>query len=311
MHLPNQNMTASNKTEFQIKNIMKYNHDGSPDNQQARHKMLMMVVKDLQSLGYGKRWKVHHIGKSEVDRLVHLWRNPKEGKGVANTTIANRLVHIRWLASKVRRDEYIPTNKQLGCSSRKDAPNHNTNKAVKLNHQSLEKLSERDQLITLLRAEFGLRTKEALKFNYQYATAKSGTHITLKGNWCKGGRSREIEIMNNRQGVLLQRVKDFQSNHREKSMIPKARSYKGYYKAYNEARFKADIAGHGLRHQWAQDRFKQVSGGIESPYSGDTKYKELSATDQARFDRAAAMVNVELGHGANRQDITSAYIGKG
>lgn len=304
-------MTATDKTDYQIKNIMKYNHDGSPDNQQARHKTLMMTVKDLQSLGYGKRWKLQKIGKTEIDRLVELWRNPKEGKAVGNRTIANRMAHIRWIASKVGRENHIPTNKHLKCSSLKDAPRHGTNKAVKLNHQSLEKLSERDQLITLLRAEFGLRTKESLKFNYQYATSKSDTHITLKGNWCKGGRSREIEIVNNRQGVLLQRVKDFQDSHREKSMIPKARSYKGYYKAYNETRFKADIAGHGLRHQWAQDRFKQVSGGIESPYSGDTKYKELSATDQARFDRAAAMVNVELGHGANRQDITSAYIGKG
>ena len=52
-------MADRHKTDYQIQKILKYNHDGSPDHQQNRYRILMRVVEQLRELGYYKRWDVH------------------------------------------------------------------------------------------------------------------------------------------------------------------------------------------------------------------------------------------------------------
>ena len=250
-----------------------------------------------------KVYNPHKLGKKEVSRLVNTWRE----QGLQHRTIANRMVDIRWLADKVNRSDHIPSNKDIGIGLRKNAENYGANKAEQLSTDSLSKLSEREQLITELRANFGLRTAEALKFSHTYATQKEG-FIQLKGSWCKGGRPREIEITNDQQRDVLERTGEFQKGHKERSMIPGGQSFKAYYRDYNEAREIVAIAGHGLRHQWAQDRFREISG-LEPPIANGKPYDDLSDRDRVLFDKASAIVNQELGHGVNRLDITATYIG--
>jgi site-specific recombinase XerC len=294
-------LKPSNKTEYQIKMVMKYNRDGSPDHQVQRHQKLMHMVKDLQSLGYGKRWNVHQINDKEVGRLVHLWRQ----NGNSNRTIQNKMVEIRWLATKVGRIEYIPTNNKLGILE----PRLRINKAVTVDYNKINQLAEREKLITLMRVEFGLRTEEALKFNHTFATKDSDIKISLKGSWCKGGRPREISITSSKQVKLLELVKTFQNGHNDKSMIPHDKKFKGYYRTYNRIKADLDVKGHEYRHAWAQSRFEQVSDGLKSPHAGGAKYSELSPEEKQRWDMAAGVVNQELGHGKDRQDITATYIG--
>lgn len=81
-------MDERHKTDYQIRQILKYNRDGSPDRQEARHENLIRCVKQLQSLGYSKRWDVHKLGKAQVSRLVNLWREA----GNEGSTIANKMV---------------------------------------------------------------------------------------------------------------------------------------------------------------------------------------------------------------------------
>ncbi len=298
-------MTKTHKTEFQIKQLMKYNRDGSPDRQKTRFNNLMRCINQLNKRGYGKRWDIHKWGKKEVNRLVEDWRIQK----LSHRTIANRMIDIRWLADKVGRLNLIPSNKDIGCGLRKNEPNYGTNKAKIIDYEKINKLGEREKLITLLRSEFGLRTEEACKFSHDYATQKRNKFIELKGSWCKGGRPRQIEIVTPKQVALLNMIQKFQARENEKSMIPKNKTFKAYYRSYNQARFNQEIAGHGLRHSWAQNRFEQVSGGIKAPHAGGAKYCDLSVEGKKFWDAAANKVNQELGHGKHRQDITATYIG--
>jgi site-specific recombinase XerC len=299
-------MNATHKTDYQLKMLMKYNRDGSPDRQRARFQNLMRCVNHLQQKrGYGKRYKLEKFGKKEVSRLVNDWKE----QGLSHRTIANRMVDIRWLASKYGHDDRIPSNKDIGLALRKNQPNYGINKSEELKADKLAQLQEREQLITRLRYQFGLRTAEACKFSHAYATKDSTDSISLKGSWCKGGRPREIPITNNEQRQLLTEIKAHQLTHGEKSMIPKEQSFKAYYRDYNEARYDVGIAGHGLRHQWAQSRFKELSGGIDCPLAGGAEYASLNQSDKLKWDKAASQVNQELGHGKDRQDITSTYIG--
>ena len=303
---------VQNKTDYQIKLILKHNRDGSPDRQLARHQNLMRCIKQLEERGYSKRWDVHKLGKKEVSRLVHDWRS----QGLAHRTIANRMVDIRWLAEKVGRADQIPSNKDVGIGLRKNQDGYGQNKAMAPDWAKIQALPERERLITELRVEFGLRTQEALKFQHPYAT-QSPDKVMLKSSWTKGGRPREIAITNDRQRDLLARVERFQNNQGKhvgrggagRSMIPPAMRFKTYYAQYNATRHAAGVAGHEYRHHWAQQRFAQVSGGIAAPHAGGQKYSALNDEDTTRWDIAAAVVNQELGHGEGREDITATYIG--
>ena len=299
-------MTATHKTEYQLKMLMKYNRDGSPDRQRARFQNLTRCINHLQQeRGYGKRYKLEKFGKKEVSRLVNDWKEQK----LSHRTIANRMVDIRWLASKYGHAERIPSNKDIGLSRRSDSPGYGIDKSAPLERDKLGQLEQREQLITQLRHEFGLRTAEACKFSHAFATKDSPESISLKGSWCKGGRPRTIPIVNDTQRQLLSQIQAHQDTNSEKSMIPKNQSFKAYYRDYNEARHALGIAGHGLRHKWAQNRFEELSGGIKCPLAGGTEYASLSPAEKAAWNKAAGQVNQELGHGQGRQDITSTYIG--
>ena len=120
-------MYTPHKTDYQVKMVMKDNPDGPPDRRLNRYRCWMLIIKRLQTRGYNERWEITLLGKREVFRLVDDWRT----RGLSNRTIANRLVHIRWLARKINLIDRIPTNRQLGIGLRKNAPGYGTNKAVK------------------------------------------------------------------------------------------------------------------------------------------------------------------------------------
>lgn len=165
------------------------------------------------------------------------------------------------------------------------------------------------QLVNELKYEFGLREDEACKFQHRYATRASAKYIQLKGNWCKNGRPRVIEIVNDRQRQLLKRVQQHQQDHKEKSMTPKGQKVRSYQNKVQALSTKLGIRGHGFRHHWAQTKFTEVSGGIKPPLIDGPAYSSLSKTEQVRWDKAARRVNEELGHGKGRKDITATYIG--
>ena len=297
-----------NKTDYQVRMIMKHNRDGSPDRQKFRHRNLMLCVRQLHERGYSTRWDIHRLGRRDVRRLVHSWQKA----GLNHRTIANRMVDIRWLAGKLGREHLIPSNRDLRISLRKNTPGWGMNRARELDHARLGKLDQRARLVTELRREFGLRAQEAMKFQHEHAT-RVPEMVQLAASWCKGGREREIPITTDRQRDLLERVARFQASQPEnqygnRSMIPAHRTFDSYYREYNMARHAADLPGHELRHAWAQERFEQFSG-IAPPLAGGPKYSDLDRNGQLHWEEAAAIVNRELGHGEGRQDITSTYIG--
>lgn len=299
-------MATTHKTSYQIDQIMKYNRDGSPDKQDTRHRILHQAIKHLQDeRGYGKRWKVEKLGTKDVSRLVHDWKE----QGLAHRTIANRLAEVRWLASKVGRETYIPSNKDAGIALRRNCPGYGENKARELDRVKLSDLGQREQLTTELRREFGLRREEAVKFQHLYATQKE-EKISLRENWTKGGRYREIAIVNDQQRDLLSRIQEFQKENQDRSMIPSHRTYKSYVKDYDKLVHRAlNVKGHSYRHKWAQERFKELSN-LNAPLAGGQSRENLTDEDKSRFDSAAEIVNQELGHGKGRQDITATYLGR-
>ena len=230
-------------------------------------------------------------------KLVERW----QAEGLSTGTIKNRMSGLRYWAGKVNKASVIPRdNEELGIEERKSCAE---NKAKTLDMAKVGNLPcKRMQQATRLMSAFGLRMEEALKFNP--SLADKGNKIALKASWCKGGRSRDIPVHTKKHRALLNEVKETVGNG---SLIPDDQKYITFRKAFEYQTLKAGFSNlHGLRHNFAQWRYKQLTG-WKSPKAGGTPARYLKAA-QREIDRDVRLqISQELGH--NRIEITKIYLG--
>ena len=91
-------------------------------------------------------------------------------------------------------------------------------------------------------------------------------------------------------------------------MIPSGRSYVEQVKLYERQTAAAGLHRlHGLRHAYAQERYRELTG-WPSPAAGGNSSAKLTREEKG-IDRVARMtISMELGHG--REQITGVYCGK-
>ena len=139
------------------------------------------------------------------------------------------------------------------------------------------------------------------------AWADRGTYLKLEGSWTKGGRERDVPIRpdDRRQRDLLDRVRALTGSG---SLIPEGSSYIDHLKLYENQTAAAGLAKlHGLRHAYAQERYKEITGWA-APAAGGPSSADLTDEQKAQ-DRAARLeVSRELGHG--REQISVVYLGR-
>ena len=240
--------------------------------------------------------KPKHVGK-----LLERWK----AEGLSQATMKNRVSHLRWWAEKIGKGGVIPkTNAALGIERRIYVTNES--KSVELASGDLAKIKdERLRVSVELQRAFGLRREECLKFQPSYATAGGPDSIKLKASWCKGGREREVPIRNDYQREVLARAAAMAGSG---SMIPKGQSYIKRLKQYEYETKRAGMSRlHGLRHEYAQTRYRELAG-WESPAKGGPKAKELTPERKAQDLAARLQISQELGH--NREAITAVYLGR-
>ncbi|MFA0054500.1 integrase domain-containing protein, partial [Vibrio echinoideorum] len=150
---------------------------------------------------------------------------------------------------------------------------------------------------------FGLRREESLKFMPELA-CKSQNHIELKPSWCKGGRGRTVPILNLEQRDFL---KELRKKYPTGSLIHKHLSYKQMRDKYDNA-VKAVGMGkcHGLRHAYAQNRYKTMTGNSPSVCGGLTR-KDMTEAQKEQDTNVRLEISNELGH--SRIDVVAQYLG--
>jgi len=93
-----------------------------------------------------------------------------------------------------------------------------------------------------------------------------------------------------------------------KNRVPKDQSYIERLKQYEYATARAGMSKlHGLRHEYAQARYKELAG-WESPAKGGPRSKELTAEQKEIDLKVRLQISQELGH--NREAITAVYLGR-
>ena len=277
------------------------NREQSQSTQASRASHLHIMARELSDMGY-RHLSPRNLRRKHVDALVKRWLEAR----LAIVTIKSRVSTMRWLARSTGRPNVIPrTNAELGIPDRSNAGR--PSKAFTLTAAQLERVPSPYVRVSLeLEQEFGLRREEATKIRPH--EADQGNRLLLKASWCKGGRAREIPIRTDKQRELLERAKALAETTPERSLIPE-KTYRKHIKVYERQTYKAGIrAPHGLRHAYAQARYKELTK-WECPAVGGWSSKDLKTKDDVDLDKwARAIITKEMGHG--RPQITSLYLSK-
>jgi hypothetical protein len=243
--------------------------------------------------------QVSSLRPKHVEALVGRWH----AEAIAPGTFKNRMANLRWLVEKAGNRNIIErSNAAYRIPSRVFVTN--VSKARELDIQSLERITDPYTLASLkLQSTFGLRRAESIKIQPHWADR--GNKLVLKDPWTKGGRAREIPIRNEEQRLVLEQAKQLAGTD---SLVPRALNYVNQLQRFKAQCQSAGIDHvHGLRHRYAQMRYRELTG-WNCPAQGGPTSKQLTLEQKTVDLDARLTVSAELGHA--RAQITAVYIGK-
>ena len=110
--------------------------------------------------------------------------------------------------------------------------------------------------------------------------------------------------MNDQQRELLNQVHSVAGKD---SLIPPDKPYVYQEQLYDTLTHAAGLRKlHGLRHGYAQRRYKELSG-WDCPFQGGSRRRDMTPEQRQIDDAVRLTVSRELGH--NRISVTSVYLG--
>ena len=283
---------------YALKQLCDRNRDGSHATQHDRARVLDLIASQLQEMGF-RQMVVAGLKPKHVEGLVERWK----AEGLAIGTIKNRMAELRWWAEKIGKQNVVARgNDQYGIGRRQYVTN--INKARELTAGDLAKITDPYSRLSLqLQAAFGLRREESIKIRPEWADR--GDRLALKDTWTKGGRAREIPIRNEEQRQVLDEAKRFAGRG---SLIPADMRYVEQLRCFEHQCAKAGIHGiHGHRHQYAQMRYREITGWA-APAAGGPRSRELTTAQKVIDQEARLTISRELGH--ERPQITGVYVGR-
>jgi hypothetical protein len=283
---------------YELKQLCDRNRDGSYATQADRQRILSQAANQLRGLGF-QHMRVDSLKPKHVAALLAQWRSD----GVSDATLKNRMSALRWWAEKIGKENVVErSNKAYGIANRKFVTN--VSKAKQLDRSALDAIKDRYTAASLqLQQAFGLRREESIKIDPKWADQVD--YLRLKDTWTKGGKYREVPITTRLQRAALDNAKLVAIG---RSLIPPALRYRDQLQCFRSECDRVGIHGvHGLRHQFAQVRYHQLTGWA-APAAGGPRSRELNPK-QKTLDRAARLqLSKEMGH--EREQITAVYLGR-
>lgn len=235
----------------QLKQMCLHNRDGSYATQADRERILSLVANQLVELGY-LHMSATSLRPKHAEALIARWK----AEAIATGTLKNRLSALRWWAQKVGKENVLHrSNDAYGISKRQFVTNVSKAKTLTAGMSSAIRDSYTAASLRL-QAAFGLRREEGIKI--QPLWADKGDVLRLKPSWTKGGKERGIPVKTAGQRAALDAAKALAGPG---SLIPAHMSYKDQLNRFKSQCDGAGIGGvHGLRHQYAQARYAQLTG---------------------------------------------------
>jgi integrase len=295
--------------------------------QSERAAGLFRCFRDLHALGYKVR-NPYCLGGRHVRALVKDWTSPEpraRRRTLSPSMVQTELSHLRTLAGWIGKpglvlstDSYVAdpalvtrrsaATEDRGWPAREVDPD-----------RMIEDIAIHDPWVgaelRLARA-FGLRVKEAVMIQPRLAerpggdaaspSEVAGPYLEVKRG-TKGGRLRRVPIDTAAKRTALDAAKallttdaQYLADH-ARTLAQNLDRLTNVMKRFGLTRQALGVTPHGLRHEYAGDRY-EVFAGVPAPVRGG------AGTDPATDLRARLQVAKELGHA--RAQIANAYLGR-
>ncbi len=290
------------------------NVDGSISSHATRNKYangLHKIFRDLETLGFKLPDAKNLKGKHIVALGKHYEQQAIAGK-LKPATIQGKFSMLRVFAHWIGKDGMVEATHKyvdLALVQRSSICAYDHSWAAQGIDviAKLDEISQKDARVGLqlrLELESGLRSKEAMMLRPYLADKGSYLDVSVG---TKGGRPRVVGINTLEQKALIEQAKTYAATKDSSTSDPNrslAQWKNHYYYVLRSCGItrKNGFTAHGLRHTYAHNRYKELSG-QDSPVRGG---KLVNRED----DRAARLqVADELGH--SRESITTHYLGRG
>lgn len=296
------------------------NNAGSAKTQYNHLRESIRFVDELRSCGAGvQKWS--NITNKHVAQVVESWQN----RGLATSTIKENLAGVRATAAYFGNGRISDNNSDFGIENRvyitnedKSVPQNVYERVVDELRASPEMNDQRVAAQLVLMREFGLRKEESFKLNPDRSLLNDGRLFVTDGT--KGGRDRVISDLSDSQKNALSNASNLSG--RNGNTMPVGISERAWEKTFyktlaDHGLTKADCgaSSHGLRHAYAQGRYEKLTG-FQAPCKFETKeaFREaayqVAGGDWKKLDQDARLIlKSELGHGPDRDDVVSQYLG--
>ncbi len=282
--------------------------------------VLFAVFGTLAGLGF-KLQNPRNLGERHIEALVRHWH----WQGRAISTMQNELSVLRkfaiWIGKKgmVRGlPDYLPEvpktelKRQSAAVTSKSWTKNGVNIDEKI--ALADALNERFGLMLRLAVAFGLRRKEILMLKPW--KCDHGDYLSVYPNaGPKGGRARNVRIMNGYQRDVLDHVKSrmpkgdamgWKTTRRGKpaTLAYNLKEYERRMAEIGVTKSMAGVSGHGLRAEWSENSaMTDPDNPFVPPTLGGTA-DQMPAED---LEVALSKVSEMLGH--SRPGVTSSYYG--
>lgn len=274
-----------------------------------RHLFSLLVFRQLGEGGFKPR-SVLGLSSAHIGYLAKRWEQEK----LSPPTIQTRFSFLRWLTSAIGKAGMVRDPSTYGVPESVYSRNLTAQLDKSWSAKKIDildvvaKAEQIDSLVALhlrLMHEFGLRLREAILLRPLIAHA--GDFLRVEEG-TKGGRSRVVPIRYESQLEVIRIATEVSRNLPKGRLVPVGGNFdttrnRFYYVMKKLGLTKADlgVTGHGLRHEYANDLYEDVSG-QKSVVRGASEI-----LDRARDREARRQVTNDLGH--VRLDVTAAYTG--
>ncbi|MDZ4099480.1 MAG: integrase domain-containing protein [Methylophilaceae bacterium] len=285
---------------------------------QARIHILYLGFKQLRGELNFKIENPRNFSEKHMHALVALW----EKQELSASTIQNRISMFRVFSEWIGKNNMIKKSEEY-CSSPEVVRRSQVNRVdkswsfngvdVETTLLKIEAYSKHAAAQLLMIRAFGLRRMEAISFkpnmHWEQWTGSEFSFIRVRDG-TKGGRERVLAVKTPEQEHALLYAMQVAGRQKRASigfpdmkLQQSVRKYNYIMEKFGLTKVKTGVTGHGLRHQYANDRYEQLTG-MQSPVrgGGTMSEKDKEADIDARYQ-----VSEELGH--SRLSVTAAYYG--
>lgn len=284
----------------------------STKTQRERKQIILLAFAQLWLHGFRIQNPVS-LGGRHIEFLAKYWQQ----SGLASSTLHTRMSALRVFARWVKKDGLVKCNESyfspeviarsgIATTNRAWLPNGIDPLAIIKNAREID---ERLGLFLALMYFFGLRVKEALEFRPLHSMIENGIAIEIREG-TKGGRLRHVPLNTPEQMAVFQwacAIAEKSPNGRLRwpDMTWRQAQNHFYYLVrvrLNISRKETGVTMHGLRHGYAQWKYRQLTG-LPTPVEGGA----IGSIDRSTHQTASISVSRALGH--SRTAVTSSYYG--